>query len=134
MKECESCHSWSAEKHAVVVEKGVPGACYDCHSEKQAQVDSSKSAHPVAGECLTCHSPHGTDQNHLVKSDIYGLCTSCHEDQKINHPVGRHPLRFAKVKNGSELSCVTCHNPHGSENEKLLRFAGSSMEVCAQCH
>ncbi|HEY6193373.1 MAG TPA: cytochrome c3 family protein [Bacteroidota bacterium] len=134
MKECASCHSWSVERKMVVVEKGVPAACYDCHGEKQAEVDSSASAHPVASECLTCHSPHGSDQNHIVKEKVYSLCTGCHEDQKINHPVGRHPLQFAKVKNGDEISCVTCHNPHGSVNEHLLRFPGGRMGVCAQCH
>lgn len=134
MKECTSCHSWSAEKKAIVVEKGVPAACYDCHDKKQAQVESSQFPHPVAGECLTCHSPHGTEQKHLVKEDVYTLCTSCHEDQKINHPVGRHPLRFVTLNNGQELSCVTCHNPHGSENEKLFTFPGGRLEVCSQCH
>jgi len=134
MKECGSCHSWSVPKHAVVVEKGVPGVCYTCHTDKQAQVDSSRSIHPVAGDCLTCHSQHGSEQKHNLKEDVYTLCTSCHEDQKLNHPVGRHPLRFVKLKSGDELSCVSCHNPHGSENDHLLRFAGGGMEVCSQCH
>ena len=134
MKECAACHSWSAEKKTVVVEKGIPAACYDCHSEKQAQVDSSAYLHPVAGECMTCHSSHGTDQKHIVKEDVYTLCTGCHEEQKLNHPVGRHPLRFAKLSNGEEISCVSCHNPHGSENEKLFKFPGGRMESCSQCH
>ena len=134
MKECSSCHSWSKEKHAVVVEKGVPTVCYDCHTDKQAQVDSSTSIHPVAGDCLTCHSPHGSEQNHILKESVYPTCTSCHEDQQLNHPVGRHPLRFVKLKNGDEISCASCHNPHGSNNNHLLRFAGEGMEVCAQCH
>jgi predicted CXXCH cytochrome family protein len=134
MKECESCHSWSKEKHAVVVEKGVPTVCYDCHSEKQAEVESSTSIHPVASECVTCHSTHGTDQQHIVKEDVYSLCTSCHEDQKLNHPVGRHPLRFAQLRTGGEISCVSCHNPHGSENESLLKAPGGRMGICEQCH
>jgi len=134
MKECASCHSWSAQKHAVVVEKGVPGVCYTCHTDRQAQVENSKSIHPVAGDCLTCHSPHGSEHKHNLKDDVYSLCTSCHEDQKLNHPVGRHPLRFVKLKSGDELSCVSCHNPHGSEDDHLLRFAGGGMEVCSQCH
>jgi len=134
MDECKSCHSWSKERHAVVVEKGVPTACYDCHSEKQQQVESSSSLHPVASECLTCHSQHGTQRDHLLKADVYDICTSCHEDQKMNHPVGRHPLRYAKLKNGEEISCVTCHNPHGSNFEKLKRFPGGRMDICTQCH
>lgn len=134
MKECSSCHSWSADKHAVVVESAVPGTCYTCHAEKQSQVDSSQSAHPVAGDCLTCHSQHGSDQKHLLKADTYSLCTSCHEDQKVNHPVGRHPLRFARLRNGDEISCTSCHNPHGSPNEHLLRSSGGRMGVCIECH
>jgi predicted CXXCH cytochrome family protein len=134
MKECASCHAWSEEKKSVVVEKGVPAACYDCHSEKQAQVENSKFTHPVASECLTCHSPHGTDQKHQLKENVYNLCTGCHEEQKVNHPVGRHPLHFATLKNGDEISCVSCHNPHGSDNEKLRKFTGGKMDICNQCH
>ena len=134
MKECASCHSWSAEKHAVVVEKGVPTVCYDCHSEKQAQVDSSAFPHPVAGECLTCHSTHGTEQKHILKQSVYSLCTSCHEEEKVNHPVGRHPVRFTKLQNGDEISCTTCHDPHGTSNERMLRVGGGRMGVCVICH
>lgn len=134
MKECTTCHSWSAENKIVVVEKGVPTVCYDCHSEKQAQVENSNFPHPVASECITCHSPHGTDQKHIVKTRIYDLCVGCHEEQKVNHPVGRHPLRFNRIYTGEEISCVSCHNPHGSENENLLKAQGGRMEICEQCH
>ena len=134
MKECGSCHTWSAEQKAVVVEKGVPGACYTCHEAKQAQVESSAYPHPVASECMTCHSSHGTDQKHLLKNDVYSLCTSCHEEQKINHPVGRHPLRFVKIPNGEEISCATCHNPHGSPNARLFPLPVDRMELCSACH
>lgn len=134
MKECKSCHDWSVEKHAVVVEKSAPAVCYDCHSDKQAQVDSSKFQHPVAGDCLTCHSPHGTDKKHQLKADVFSLCIGCHEEKAINHPVGRHPVRFATLKSGEEISCISCHNPHGSEFEKLKKFPGGRMDICSQCH
>ncbi len=134
MKECATCHSWSAEQKSVVVEKGVPAVCYDCHSEKQAQVENAVFPHPVAGDCLTCHSPHGTNQKHIVKSDVYTLCTGCHEEQKINHPVGRHPLRFVQVTKDFEISCISCHNPHGSANESMLHVPGGRMGICEQCH
>ena len=134
MKECTSCHSWSAEKKVVVVEKGVPATCYDCHSEKQAEVDNSAFPHPVASECVTCHSPHGSDQPRMVKTDVYTLCTGCHDEQRMNHPVGRHPLQFAKLSDTEEISCVSCHNPHGSPNEFLLKVPGGRMGICEQCH
>jgi len=135
MKECGSCHSWSAKENAVVLESGVPATCYTCHDDKKDQVENSPNPHPVAGECMTCHSSHGTEQKHIVKQDVYTLCTSCHEHEAENHPVGRHPLRFKVVKQtGQVVSCISCHNPHGSKNQHLLTVAGSAMEVCAQCH
>jgi predicted CXXCH cytochrome family protein len=134
MKECVSCHSWSAEAKTVVVEKGIPAVCYDCHDTKQQQVESSPVPHPVAGECLTCHSPHGTGRQHLLKEGIFDLCSSCHEDAKLNHPVGRHPARYAKLKDGEEISCVSCHNPHGSPYKSLLKTSSIPMETCADCH
>lgn len=135
MKECGACHTWSPEKKLFAAAKPVPDLCYDCHEEKKALVDSAAVQHPVAGECLTCHSPHGTNTNHQLKADVYTLCTGCHADQTLNHPVGRHPVRFAKIRaTGEEISCVSCHNPHGSPNDHLLRAGGGRMAICLQCH
>ena len=134
MKECGTCHSWSAEKKMVVVENGVPETCFGCHDKKKDQVENSANPHPPASECMTCHSPHGTDRPHFLKADVYTLCTSCHEEQKINHPVGRHPLRFKKLPNGQEINCAICHNPHGSPNAKLFPAPVDKMGLCAACH
>jgi predicted CXXCH cytochrome family protein len=119
----------------MVVTKDIPGACYECHADKQTAIDSSASQHPVASECLTCHSPHASSEApHLVRKNIYELCTGCHEEQKLNHPVGKHPVRFAILKSGEEISCASCHNPHGSENQHLLTVGGNPTMVCAACH
>jgi predicted CXXCH cytochrome family protein len=136
MNECEDCHSWSVEKKAMIVTKGMPDACYDCHEQRRAQVDSSAVPHPVAGDCLTCHSPHSTRNEHILKKDIYALCSSCHPEYTLNHPVGHHPVRFLKIANqgNKEISCVSCHQPHGSQNQSLLNVSGGRMMVCLQCH
>lgn len=135
MKECGTCHDWSQEKNSMVVTKGIPDACYDCHSDKKVLVDSAKVQHPVAADCITCHSPHACNEApHLVKKNIFDLCTGCHDDKAINHPVGKHPVRFALTRTGEEISCVSCHNPHGSENDHLLTVAGGNMMVCTKCH
>jgi predicted CXXCH cytochrome family protein len=31
-----------------------------------------------------------------------------------------------------QQGCATCHEPHGSQNDKLLRATGNSL--CAECH
>jgi predicted CXXCH cytochrome family protein len=135
MKQCVTCHSWSPGKNSMVVTKGIPNTCFDCHDEKKAMIDSAKVQHPVASECITCHSPHGSNEAaHLLKENVYDLCIGCHDDKSLNHPVGRHPVRFAKTKTGAEISCVSCHNPHGSDNEHLLTVGGNPMMVCTQCH
>ena len=33
-----------------------------------------------------------------------------------------------------KLECTTCHNPHGSQNVKMLREGNSINEACATCH
>ena len=32
------------------------------------------------------------------------------------------------------MECTTCHNPHGSQNVKMLREGNSITEACATCH
>lgn len=135
MKECATCHAWSAEKKAVSVGAGVPGTCVTCHDDKAAAIDSSEHPHAVASECATCHSPHSSDRRHLLKDDTNSLCAGCHEGFELNHPVGRHPVRFKTVaKTGEEISCATCHDPHGGKNPKLLVAPNTAGEICAQCH
>jgi len=136
-KDCSSlCHSWSPDKKSVIVTKGVPVVCYDCHNEKKDEISAANFKHKVAGDCATCHSPHSSHNPALLKRDVFRLCTSCHQSHKMNHPVDKHPLRFVKLndKSNEELSCVSCHNPHGSENASLLKAGGGSMAVCMQCH
>jgi predicted CXXCH cytochrome family protein len=134
-KDCTSCHSWSSEKHSVVVTDDVPQKCYECHDEKKSAVEESSVPHPVAGECITCHSPHRSAEKKLLKQNIYSLCTNCHEAYTINHPVGRHPLQYATFgTEKKEISCVSCHTPHGSANESLLTSSGGKMAICIDCH
>jgi predicted CXXCH cytochrome family protein len=135
MKECGTCHTLAAGKTLMNVEKGTPGVCVECHVEKQSLLDSAAVQHPVASDCTGCHSPHSSARPHLLKVDVYRLCTECHEDYRINHPVGKHPLRFVKIEGtDTEISCVSCHEPHGSANQSLLKVGGGPMESCLECH
>lgn len=135
-KECSTCHERSPEKNTEDVPKGVPGVCFECHTEKKEEVENSPVPHPVAQECVICHSPHATDQPKFLKNDVFHLCAGCHENYLVNHPVDKHPMRFSKLdkKSTEEISCVSCHQPHGSPNAALLRVSGGSMAVCMQCH
>lgn len=135
MQSCGSCHAWSAEQRTAVVEKSGAALCQDCHVETAAAAATSAVPHVVATECLTCHTPHNADRPRLLKAEVYDLCLSCHEQYAINHPVGRHPLRWATVTStGAEISCVSCHLPHGSAYKGLLKADGGAMMSCLECH
>ncbi len=135
MAECATCHSWSVEKAAMEA-RPVPDGCFECHVEKKEAVESSSVIHPVAGECMTCHSPHSTEDDHLLKTRTFNLCVGCHETYKANHPVERHPVRLATITegDGSVISCVSCHEPHGGKNPALVKVSGGRMAICLQCH
>ncbi len=81
------------------------------------------SVHPPYKEnqCGTCHNP---DHIGKLNQEIPQLCYQCHEDFSKKYKVLHGPV------NGG--SCTACHNPHNSQNPKLLHQSGQSM--CLYCH
>ncbi|WP_144554106.1 cytochrome c3 family protein [Bacillus sp. X1(2014)] len=97
--------------------------------------------------CANCHSTHnGEDEMLLMKEGEYDLCMSCHDgtmgfydvtkgsgagtfddshlsssmhnvDSSIQ--VGSAPGKYLN-NSTAELECSSCHNPHGSANDRLL--------------
>ena len=64
----------------------------------------------------------------LRKAGISQTCFSCHQQQRADfHKRSHMPLPEGKI------SCVDCHNPHGSATDPLLK-ADSVNQVCYQCH
>ena len=57
-------------------------------------------------------------------------CAACHRVQvtKTERAVAHMPVREGKME------CSSCHNPHGSDNVKMLRVGNSIAESCASCH
>ena len=72
-------------------------------------------------ECSSCH-----DQNSLgtMIEPQPGLCYMCHEDLGTQYKTLHGPVAGGY--------CTSCHDPHSSENEKLLRFTG--QQLCFHCH
>jgi predicted CXXCH cytochrome family protein len=74
---------------------------------------------------------------------VNALCIGCHEGQKDGthvtaivpggHVVGGPQLEDPK-RDGREFSCASCHNPHGSNTERLLYFGKTAMDSCTWCH
>lgn len=72
-------------------------------------------------DCAACHNEKSLGS--MVESQP-GLCYICHEDlsEQFNYLHG-------PVAGGY---CTACHDPHMSENQKLLRITGD--ELCLHCH
>jgi DmsE family decaheme c-type cytochrome len=142
---CVSCHV-GAEEHAAsggekkppTLEKGGQAAapCLNCHAGKPKQAHWAGSPHDRAGlACASCHNPHedrgGTPEQPKTlpgPSDVTKNCLACHGGiRNALHQRSSHPLREG------QMSCESCHNPHGTAGEKLIA-QGSVNELCYSCH
>lgn len=125
--------SWAASPAPKAKTKQEPQkiACIECHSEKA----DGKNVHPaVAMGCETCHSAiDAADIPHKITSDITkglyaktpDICFDCHDKAKIAAKKNIHPPIIGGM-------CTSCHDPHVSDNKKLLKAEGAAL--CYGCH
>ena len=127
---CTSCHSVHASKAPEhLLKASQPTLCYQCHGDINAQMNMPFH-HPVnegVVKCTDCHDVHGTFQrnNLRVTADQNMVCTKCHADTR-----GPYVYEHAPVK---AEGCLGCHNPHGSQNARMLNMP-SINTLCNQCH
>ncbi len=103
--------------------------CNECHKPEVAAFRKS-SHHPVPEgrlTCSDCHSIHPTNADKLKKSSIKDNCVTCHSEI-----AGPFVYEHDPVAGWTGGGCVECHNPHGSQNPKLL--VAFSRGLCLQCH
>ncbi|MCK4621434.1 MAG: hypothetical protein KAT62_04380 [Desulfuromonadales bacterium] len=126
--QCSECHlPHAADGRGLLAKKGS-ALCYGCHSETQ---NAYKFTHKPfqRGQCNVCHTAHASDDSRLLKKLGSRLCLDCH---KVT-------ARLKKTHLGRDLGvldCLSCHNPHGGAERKLLRtvshqpFADRECETC----
>lgn len=146
---CESCHG-PGSAHAATKEpdQGRPGdiiafgkdsprpvternaICLTCH-ERADRTYWNGSAHETQGiACTNCHQlmEKVSVKFQLAKSTEVETCFQCHKDRRAQFErPSHHPLREG------DMTCSSCHNPHGSATDSLLREA-SVNETCYKCH
>lgn len=133
---CESCHGAGSLHMAAGGGRGVsiinpkknPETCFQCHPEIKTY-QSFQYHHPMNEKgvgCVDCHSPHGQNimlpGNQMVGQDN-APCGQCHQDQGRPFVFEHEALREG---------CTTCHNQHGSINDKLL--VANDANLCLRCH
>lgn len=146
-KACETCHG-AGSAHAAgdtaaifnpAKAKGDKASetCLSCHAGQKSRMFWGGSAHDgkAGTSCVSCHKVHGGHKGLLAKPTELETCASCHRDVKaLMMKRSTHPVRDASAKDGQgKMGCSSCHNPHGSQAEKLM--AGKSVnDTCYACH
>lgn len=145
---CEACHgpgsnhlknpSDPANRVSLIgftKEWGTPVAqqtamCLSCHEGGQRMFWSGSPHASNQLSCSDCHNPMAkiSASGLLKKPTINETCYTCHQQQRAEFAKRSHmPV------NEGKLSCVDCHNPHGSSSKSLLK-TDSVNETCYTCH
>lgn len=126
---CASCHTVHSGKNSLLRDDQAR-FCLDCHPAVVNQF-ARRSAHPVRQQDVTCLSCHRMVQSADMEMgySLNKVCEDCHADVAGPY-LYDHEAVHGWSAEGS--GCSDCHNPHGSENDKLLRQPTNQM--CKQCH
>lgn len=104
--------------------------CLGCHNQGERIHWMSSMHNNQELSCSDCHNPMANfSQNGLLrKAAITEVCFGCHQEQRMQFRKRSHmPVPEGK------MSCVDCHNPHGSSTDPLLK-ADTVNQVCYECH
>jgi predicted CXXCH cytochrome family protein len=133
--DCFKCHERFDETAPTsmrrAAEKRMESVCVNCHREIGTRF-MLNSHHPVAEggvRCIDCHDPmRGVGRGMLKDADrINDLCYRCHMDKE-----GPFLFEMIDLDGGVGDGCLTCHRPHGSTHDSLLRYNGRAL--CLSCH
>jgi len=146
--DCMDCHPVHKSDRKRLLTDKVPGLCFGCHEDFLSEADENTTVHkPVANgkSCLSCHSPHATKYENVLIKEQTDLCLSCHSNNDA-----LRELKIFKADDDSKIhapvtdGCTGCHQPHVSQNSKLLMGSfpdgnyatgeTSNYELCFECH
>ena len=131
--ECTSCHDPHFSALPKLQKSG--NGCMECHDAPSRK--GIVHAPFRSGQCTGCHDPHaGVAPKQLVRSGNT-LCTKCHGNFHGVHRSASARGTMTKLppdvpRDGNDLSCLACHLPHQSANDRLL--VKSAPELCHGCH
>jgi len=144
-KACESCHG-PGSKHAESMSAAdirnpaklrpaeTDKLCLNCHLNQATHVGRLNSSHAKNQvSCTACHAIHKNGPNGLVarrRVEINKQCAACHPDVWASF---QRPYKH-RLPEGA-MSCVDCHNPHGSFLPRAMpQTANANEPGCFNCH
>ncbi len=154
-KGCADCHKSSSSIHPpdkIALLTTVSDLCLSCHEDTKTLIAESPYVHiPTKDKksCTLCHSPHSSDVKKLLIAARKDLCLSCHDkpiktETKTIANIGQ-VMKSSKVFHPPFENCSkSCHNPHASQDSRLLDFAfpntayvpysSDAFALCWECH
>jgi predicted CXXCH cytochrome family protein len=154
--QCTNCHDPHTEDHLFQLKAdGKKDLCVMCHVEKEVWTKTVTDKHGALNrprKCLECHDPHGSENpKFLIKDTSKELCLTCHSQPVTTDETGEKLADIGKhLDNNPDWhgpilwgDCAACHNPHGSNNLRMLNkpFPRTFYEafdednyICFQCH
>lgn len=152
---CTNCHNPHNSSLRKLLLSRPPELCADCHSDIWEQATESAVTHGalVTGDsCLNCHNPHASNVQSLLEGLPYDLCVGCHAQSGLQDHTGKELTNFGELLAANPVAhgpvaakdCTACHQPHGSENFRLLMaeypakfyapFDPDNYRLCFTCH
>jgi DmsE family decaheme c-type cytochrome len=139
---CEACHG-AAQAHTEspsadnIKDPGKLAAaaadkiCLTCHLNQPTHVGRLESSHAKNQiACTACHKVHGSAPLVVRKDEaINAQCATCHLNVWAQF---QRPFHH-KLPEGT-MSCVDCHNPHGSIRPAMLQNFAANEPGCFACH
>jgi len=142
---CEACHGPGSRHAQAPFEKGLiiaftkgggtptevqTATCLNCHKGGPRDHWSGSVHQRNDLSCSDCHNPMAnfSAEGFMARNSINDTCAQCHKDVRLQFNRRSHmPLPEG------QMSCVDCHNPHGSITNPLLK-TNTVNETCYQCH
>ncbi len=152
LEDCSNCHDPHDGADTNRLKEKVPQLCVGCHEDVGKSLDSKHKHGAMESEqsCLGCHDPHASNFSRQLKERPMDLCLSCHGEtivgkeriiQDMKAYLEKNPQHHGPIREGD---CGSCHNAHGSDEDRLLRkpyperfyteFTADSYGLCFGCH
>jgi DmsE family decaheme c-type cytochrome len=143
-KACESCHGPGSVHAESTDKKDIrnPGkmapaeadkTCLACHLNQPTHVGRIQGSHARNQvSCTACHSvhkPQGGEMAARRPSLVNEQCARCHTQVWAQF---QRPYKH-KLPEGA-MSCVDCHNPHGTFLSKNIQTVSANEPGCFKCH
>ena len=146
LRNCAKCHDAHSSKYAQLLTEDPSTLCFSCH--ERGDFDAKVKHEPAAdGSCTSCHEAHASDEPNLLSEPATKVCLDCHKKvlkrphaitgfASKGHPIGgEKPGLMDPARPDQPFYCGSCHDPHKSDNARLIRFdQRSPMGFCQKCH